>query len=166
MESQKLSCPNCKSDELVRIKPYPLLIWTKRKARCLVCGNRFAVTLQHYTALRDFALGEQHELISDKISYMFHKPMTAGQLVVLVCGILIFGTIAIYYGCNLILYTAIPLCWWIGRIFYPPIEKVPGKCPKCRYDMRGATTDRCSECGCSLNLRDIKTDNNTPRHNQ
>ncbi len=149
-------CPDCGGDELVKAQVDSHLYFVRSDgARCLTCGHRFRVPKEVHAALRRPVLGEPHETLLDKRTYMGHTPMRRVHAMICVCGFVVGMTIGALVGVRfdvpyltVVIMLAITFgAWWFGRWLQPPVERIPGKCPKCRYDLRGTTADRCPECG-------------------
>lgn len=150
-----IACRACGASELVRAYLGSNVGSSSRKgARCLVCGHRFAVDDSEFADLRPAALGEPHENLADKYKYLLRLKMSKLHALVCVAGA-VFGVVlavrmVIRFDQPLFGFIFLPItwaAWWIGRWLSPPIERIPGKCPECRYDLRKLPSNRCPECG-------------------
>jgi hypothetical protein len=153
-----IPCPGCGERELVQAYVTTSLAFTRREgARCLVCGKRFIVSKEVFAGIRQPVLGEPYETLSDKYRYMGSLPM--GRLHVAIClgGLMIGVMLGVMLGERFdqpalvaVFFPVTCLAWWFGRWLCPPSERVPGKCPTCRYDLRGSMGNMCPECGTSI----------------
>jgi len=148
-------CPACGTQELVKADVATSFGFRRRKgARCLACGHRFPVNDAVFSGLRQPALGEPHETYMDRYRYMLASQMRGLHVVVCLCGLLfglaLGGALVARFDEPLAMVVFFPitcLAWWVGRWLWPRPERIPGKCARCRYDLRGLTDNRCPECG-------------------
>jgi hypothetical protein len=150
-----LSCPACHARELVQAYlPTRLHLAWRKGARCLVCGHRFRVSDVEFAKLRRPTWGEPNETFTDRYTYMLASPMRGSHLAIclaaLLLGLSLGGVLAARFDEPLFIAVFFPvvcLGWWFGRWLRPPVERIGGKCPQCRYDLRGLTRGVCPECG-------------------
>jgi hypothetical protein len=157
-EAAGTACPVCKARDLVQAHvPGLFLLWFRKGARCLVCGRRFFVSHAEFQRLRKAALDEPYERTGDKYEYMQRLPMRPVHAVVCIAGALMGLVFGVWLGMRYSLlllpvgfFPVLWMGWWLGRWLSPPTEAIPGKCPRCRYDLTGLTSGRCPECGATL----------------
>jgi len=151
-------CPECGSDDVARASALLELRWRPhQRARCLVCGTRFSVRDVSRDSLRVPELGERGETAGDVYEIMLRAPMRRPHaLLVVACliaGLSLGIALAIRFGIAEIAAAFLPTtfgAWWIGRWLWPAArQRIPGKCARCGYPLRGA--QRCSECGTPSN---------------
>ncbi|MGB2987893.1 MAG: hypothetical protein WBE26_18650 [Phycisphaerae bacterium] len=151
-------CPACGARELVQAYvPTSFRLAYRKGARCLVCGERFPVSDKVFANLRQPVLGEPNEIYADRYRYMLASHMRPLHIVIclggLFVGLTFGGVLAARFDEPMLMAVFFPITclgWWFGRWLQPPAERIPGKCPKCRYDLRGLTGSRCPECGTSF----------------
>lgn len=138
----------------------------RKSARCLVCGNRFPVSDSAFSTLRRPVLGEPYETYSDRYRYMLSTPMSRLHTAITLSGLLGGLALGIVLANRLdqvalvaVFFPVTCLAWWLGRFLQPPLERIPGKCPKCRYDLRKLKDNRCPECGTKF-APDVKPETN------
>jgi len=156
--SFSVSCPVCEARELVQAY-VATSFWhgCRKGARCVACGERFPVGDEVFAKLRQPVLGEPNETYMDKYRYMLATHMrplhTAVCLAGLFVGLGLGGVLATRFDEPMLMVVFFPITcvgWWFGRWLRPPTEHIPGKCPTCRYDLRGLKENRCPECGNTL----------------
>lgn len=150
---ESLICPVCGGSDLVRARATRLL-WTTPAAKCLVCGERFAVPLRICNGLPPPRLTDPYSAWSDREDYVLRTPMRPVYAGMTVAGTTV-GGVALFIlamrlnqpllGC-LILPIALG-AWCVGRWLQPPMTyKRVGRCEHCDYPLR-AGQNRCSERG-------------------
>ena len=151
-------CPECGYPDLVRTR-----VWVRGNtdtgdgALCVTCGHRFPVGRTIFRGLRYPTTKDPYVTASDLHHYMYHFPMTPAQVVTsCIAGILglVIGTwLAIVcdnWLVGLIFFPILYLGWWVGHWISPPKRVIPGRCPKCQYNLRGVAGNRCPECGTEI----------------
>ena len=110
-----------------------------------------------FASLREPEQGEPWETRQDLHQYMLSRRMTGVQSVCCIVGvglgILVGGYLAIRFDQLLLAFLFFPIvyaAWWFGWWIHPARRAIPGKCPNCEYDLRGARHDRCPECGTEI----------------
>ncbi len=122
-----LFCPQCDSSELVQGPEN--VDWLVRKsytARCVACGYRPKVSREEWQHLPLPEGGEPYETWDDRKHLIRRSPMTAGQTVVVLMGMVgIFVVLFVIddFDLDLLGVTFLPVvfgCWWLGRVFFRP----------------------------------------------
>ncbi len=149
-------CPQCGYPDVVRARVVGAFgVFETTGARCTTCGHRFRVGRKVFRTLRLGEPGEPYEVWDDRLEHAFDSSMTRTQLVICiiasVLGLVVDCWLAITWDkwlpLGLVFIPSVYFGWLIGRWISPPRVVVPGHCPKCLYNLRGVSTERCPECG-------------------
>lgn len=158
------ACPQCGYSDLVRAHVRTCGgIFTRKGARCVTCGHRFRVARMEYEQLRVAEIGEPYGTSSDLDFSIHHLPMTSIQVFTTT----IAGIVGLAVGCwaamawdnSLLGLLFVPILysgWWVGRILSRPTRRVPGRCRKCQYSLRGLAGGKCPECGTKFEACDTR----------
>jgi hypothetical protein len=123
----ELLCPQCDSSRFVQGPEKPgFLFGRSYVARCLECGHRLEVSREGWRRLPLPEIGEAYETWADKKHLMRRLPMTAGQLVFVLLGLVGWLVIVVFLVLDdddLALAAPALLivfgCWWLGRLLFP-----------------------------------------------
>ncbi len=163
-DMEKMRCPRCGYPDLVRARVRTLGgIVLKPGARCVTCGYRFHVSRTVFKKLRYAALAEPYGTVDDLDDYMHHFPLTRTQIVTCsiaaLLGLVVGVWLANIWDSLLVGWIFFPILycgWWLGRWISPASRIVPGRCPKCLYNLRGIGRSRCPECGTTIDLEQAR----------
>jgi len=159
---KNMCCPQCGYPDLVRARVRVQGgIEFKEGARCVTCGHRFGVEHAVFNTLRHATISEPYATAGDLHDYMCHFPMTRVQAIICAVAAALGLVVGVWLGiiwdqwlAGLVFFPIAYLGWWVGHWISPPKRIIPGHCPKCLYNLRGISGDRCPECGTTVDLRE------------
>ncbi len=131
--SEEPFCPQCGCGNLVQgPEEKGWFFRTSYVARCLGCGHRLEVSREEWRTLPLPEVGDAFETWDDKMHLTRRAPMSAGQIVLVLLGIVGFFVVAFLVpdegDVDLALIAFMPVvfgCWWLGRLLFPPKRTIP-----------------------------------------
>ena len=127
-------------------------------ARCLACGYRREVSVQEWRRLPLPDGGDAYETWKDKQHVMGRSPMSAGQAVFVISGLV--GAFVIIFGLfdiddvenyEILFYPIAPVVmygiWSAGRWLFPHKKIGNECCANCGHDLAGNEACACPPCG-------------------
>lgn len=155
---EQIRCPRCGYPDLVRARVRILGgLGLARGACCVTCGFRFRVDRRASERLRYAVQGEPYGTVDDLDYYTCHFPMTRAQATTVITASVVMLVVGSWCAFNwgelalavfgIVFLPMLYLSWWVGHWISPPKRSLPGFCPKCLYNLRGISGNRCPECG-------------------
>jgi transcription elongation factor Elf1 len=161
--SADFPCPQCDGVRVVQ-GPEEEHVFSRTTclARCLDCGHRFDVSRQEWRVLPLPESGDAYETWDDKQHIMRRTPMTTGQTVFVLLGLVVFFVVGVVLfdigdlerwgtaGELVVAAFFLPIIyglWWAGRSLFPPERIDENRCTHCDYDLTGNESGVCPECG-------------------
>jgi hypothetical protein len=121
-----LVCPRCESRSLAQGSESTDLLFRKSyEARCLKCGERVEVSAEEWRQLPIPEMGDAFETPADRQHLIRRLPMTTGQTVFVLLGLLAWVAIFIAlgrdkYGLSAPAFVLVLGSWWLGRLLFRP----------------------------------------------